>query len=278
MLTPAEILDTLDNSAAIKYNYFITLSHPYVYLIDSRLNIFRGENNDWAIAAEVLGHNPRGGYITSEIFYFGNCLINLESYNGNSVNTFSNYPVDDESFEATTDGEVLIPEADFWIVRGEKVPLSTNKSDYDKAGIKLSEYEPGEILIIEAARLAIIDHAFLFRATDQELYKSIPADLKKILVLDEWYHREFNPQPSPFDSPEVLRALDLTQEYIQNMIRDEKERTARFNQEEWENNRPGSYETWQLLANVIATGDISLYQPTLAPNSHWTNWPESGAL
>ncbi|MDN3584033.1 DUF7003 family protein [Mucilaginibacter flavus] len=278
MLTPSDILVTLDNSAAVNYNHFITLSHPYVYLIDSRLNIFRGENDDWAVAAEVLGYNPRGGYITSEIFYFGNCLINLENYQGNTINSYSNCPIDDKSFNATTDIESLLPDAGFWIVRGEKMPLSTNKQDYDKAGITLDEYEPGQIQIIEAVRLAIIDHALLFRATDVELYKSIPANLKKILVLDEWYHREFNPVTSPFDSPNTLRVLDLGQEFIQNMIREDKERTARLNKEEWENNSPGSYETWQQLAAVIATGDTSIYQPTLAPNSHWKNWPESGAL
>lgn len=278
MLSPADILDTLDNSNVIDYNYFITLSHAYVYLIDSRVNIFRGDNDEWAVAAEVLGYNPRGGYITSELFYFGNCLINLEAYNGHSVNTHSNYPIDDDSFDSTTDIEVLLPDADFWVVRGEQVPLSTNKEDYENAGIELDEYEPGEIQIIEAARLAIIDHDHLFRATDEELYKSIPPGLKKILVLDEWYHKEFTRQQSPFDSAENLSMFDLTQEFIQNMIRDEREKTARFNLEEWENNRPSSYETWQQLAAVIATGDISLYQPTISPNSHWKNWPESGAL
>jgi hypothetical protein len=278
MLHPADILHTLDHSNAISYNYFITLSHPYIFLIDSRLNIFRGDNDEWAVAAEVLGYNPRGTYITSELFYFGNCLINLENYDGHSVNTYRNYPIDDKSFDSTTDIEALLPDADFWIVRGEKVPLSFSKADYDKAGITLAEYEPDEIQIIEAARLAVIDHAHLFRATDEELYKSIPPGLKKILVLDEWYHKEFTQTRSPFDSAERLSMFDLTQEFIQNMIREHQEKTARFNMEEWENNRPGSYETWQQLAAVIATGDISLYQPTIAPNSHWKNWPESGAL
>ena len=42
--------------------------------------------------------------------------------------------------------------------------------------------------------------------------------------------------------------------------------------------RPSDHETYQQLARVVATGDISQYRPTKAPNSHWSNWPESGSL
>lgn len=278
MLNPADILDTLDNSCKEPYNNFITLEHPYVYLIDSRLNIFRGDGDRWAVAAEVLGYNPRGSSISLEIFYFGNCLVNLESYQDRPTNTVLFCPIDFEYFQDIVDDEVIKPDVTEWIVRGVAIPISHRKKDYEDAGIELKEYEPDEISVEEAGRLAIINHGYLFRATDEELYKSIPADLEKILVLDEWYHKDFYQETSPFDSPMRSGMFDLSNEFMQNVMREQKERTAAANLEEWENNRPGSYETWQQLARVIATGDVSLYQPTLPPNSHWINWPESGAL
>ena len=41
---------------------------------------------------------------------------------------------------------------------------------------------------------------------------------------------------------------------------------------------PSRSESFQMLARVLATGDASAYQPTAAPNTHWSNWPGGGAL
>src|SRR5262249_13552994 len=42
--------------------------------------------------------------------------------------------------------------------------------------------------------------------------------------------------------------------------------------------RPSGSETFQQLARVLETGDVSLYRPTLPPNTHWRNWPNGGTL
>jgi hypothetical protein len=277
-MTTEEILSVLDNCHENLYNHFISLNHPYVYTIDGRVNIFRDDSGNWVIASEVLGYNPRGQGIELEITYFGNCLTNLPLHDGKPINNYSIFPVDLDQFGETVDIEYLKPDADYWMVRGVPVELSHVRNDYVNAGIELKEYEPGEINVEEAARLLILKHGDIFRATDEELYKPIPPNLKKILVLDEWYHKEFYLSWSPFDDPEILKKFDLESVYIQEMIKTEKEKNARQNREEWENNRPGSYETWQQIAKVIVTGDTSLYTPTLAPNSHWSNWPESGSM
>jgi len=41
---------------------------------------------------------------------------------------------------------------------------------------------------------------------------------------------------------------------------------------------PSNNETFQQLAQVIASNDTSLYNPTMEPNTHWKNWPEGGTL
>lgn len=53
--------------------------------------------------------------------------------------------------------------------------------------------------------------------------------------------------------------------------------------EEWHHNQsfqepPSSVETFRQLAQVLATGDPNYYAPTVAPNSHWSNWPDAGSL
>jgi hypothetical protein len=40
--------------------------------------------------------------------------------------------------------------------------------------------------------------------------------------------------------------------------------------------RPSREEVFQLMAKVLDTGNPHEYRPTRAPNTHWSNWPESG--
>jgi hypothetical protein len=41
---------------------------------------------------------------------------------------------------------------------------------------------------------------------------------------------------------------------------------------------PSRSRTFQMLAEAITAGDHRLYRPTEPPNTHWSNWPESGTL
>jgi uncharacterized protein DUF7003 len=40
---------------------------------------------------------------------------------------------------------------------------------------------------------------------------------------------------------------------------------------------PSDSETFRLLADLLVTGDLSRWQPTEHPNTHWKNWSEAGA-
>ena len=290
MITEEEILAKLDNYKLGDYCQFIDLGHVYSYLIDSRLNIFRNDNDQWAIAAERLGYSPRGNRIELDIYYFGNCLINLEIYNEQKTNYYTVMPIGWNSFNVTVENEALTKKAKYWTIRGRQIELSHIPKDYHDAGVELKEYEPGEISIEEVGRLLITKHRDLFRATDNELYKSIPRDLKKILVIDEWYHKDFNEIAQPTMSDEQLKTTyefnksllegnyPLDYESFVAMFRQQEQTLSNFNQAQWQDNRPSYYETWQIIAKVISTGDISFYKPTLTPNTHWKNWPDSGSL
>ena len=289
-MTEEEIYDKLDNSNDGYYCSFVELGHVYSYLIDTRLNVFTSNKNEWAIAVERLGYNPRANAIILDINYFGNCLTNLESYNERPTNYYSIYPIDTDNFNETVENEAIKPEAKFWLIRGQQISLSHDKTDYLKAGIKLKEYEPNEISVEEAARLIILTHRDLFRATDKELYKSIPKKLNKILVIDEWYHKDFNIQVSPTMTDEVLKNAfefnktlgshldDTSLEDFIKMVRQQEILLDASSRKMWKSNRPSSYETWQQIAKVIVTSDTTNYNPSKKPNTHWKHWKNSGSL
>lgn len=288
MLCAQDILTALDHANDGFYCHFVSLGDVYSYLLDARLNLFRAES-EWAIAVERLGYNPRGGRFELNIYYYGNCLHNLEHCNDQPANYYEAAPVDWDSFTAAFPDELLAPKATGLLVRDQLAPISQRKDDYAAAGIELVEYEPDRITPEEVGRLLITQHQDLFRATDAELYKSIPAHLTKIMVLDAWYHRDFNlSAPPTLSDEEIQQAYDVNkqltgsggmsfQEFAasvkrQQMLQDE------HNRREWDTNRPSSYETWPMLAAVLAGNAPSQYRPTLAPNTHWQNWPESGSL
>lgn len=289
-MTEQEIYDKLDNSNDGYYCSFVWFGHIYSYLIDTRLNVFTSDKNEWAIAVERLGYNPRASSINLDISYYGNCLINLKYYNNRPTSYYSIYPVDRDNFNETVEYDALKPEAKFWLVRGQKVDLSHNKTEYLKAGIKLKEFEPNEISAEEVARLLTLTHRDLFRATDKELYKSIPTNLKKILVIDEWYHRDFNLQIMPrmtddelkntyeFNSnlSEDFKAMSLD-DFIK-LVRQQEIQSDKYARKLWETNIPSSYETWQQIAKVIVTNDTTNYKPTKKPNTHWKHWKNSGTF
>lgn len=296
MLTEEEILFCLDNYKNGYSTTFVQLGHPYVFPIDSRINVFRSDKDEWALAIEVLGYNPRSEPIALEITYYGNCLVNLDRGDDCYSNSYCVLPIDQDSFDRTIEFETLKPDAEYWIVRGQKITLSHSKKEYEEAGITLKEYEPNEISAEEVGRLLVTKNRDLFRATNEELYKSIPQNLEKIMVIDEWYHRDFYQNdfnltehlPVSFPTLEQLQEAFKTNGFESKMSEDSflnafdfkehDKKRVEHNDAEWNSNRPSSYETWQQIAKVLVTGDIKLYKPTLLPNSHWKNWPDAGTL
>ncbi len=75
-------------------------------------------------------------------------------------------------------------------------------------------------------------------ATGSERRVSVQPGMEMLLQLDEWHH------------PDVVDAAA----------------------------RPSASETFGQLARVLETGNRELYRPSLAPNTHWRNWPEGGTL
>lgn len=90
--------------------------------------------------------------------------------------------------------------------------------------------------ICDVVRRLVPEHREVLFADEAELRRRIPADLPEILRLDEWHQREFPYEDDP----------------------------------------PSNHEVYQQIAEVLVSGDVTRYAPTLSPNTHWSNWPESG--
>lgn len=89
---------------------------------------------------------------------------------------------------------------------------------------------------------------------------------------------------------EVMRSL--IPEYREQLLATEGELRARIppdlplilRLDEWHHpdlaadELPSQSETFQMIAEVLETGDKSRYVPGKKPNTHWTNWPGGGTL
>ncbi|MEL6988675.1 MAG: hypothetical protein AAGK97_12700 [Bacteroidota bacterium] len=249
-----EILYELEKDLFDPLN-FLWLGYVYSDLFDCRLNLYRGVNQ-WAVVAERLGYSQKGGYMSLSIQYFGNCIKPIITQHGTEWDQYEVFPITFEDF-TKLDGDFFSIRKDVKEikVRDTIIPVSQDKNLYRKVGIEMNNSED-EIGWCELGRYLVIEYSHLFRATDEELNKYLPEGLEKILVLDEWYHKDY------VDAEDLMDMKDA------NVAEDYFDRHGPFE----------SYETYPMLAEVLATGNPQHYKPSLKPNTHWSFWPESGSL
>lgn len=231
VLSEESVLNALDHSIDGDYDNFIDLGHGYFELANCRLTLFK-DDQQWAMVFEKFGYNARAGApIEVEIAYFGNCLKNLSEYNGRKYNA-DYIGVENDILDA------LKNQKDIITIRGEKITIPLDYREYKKLNIPF--YPDNEIYPGVVVKWLAEKHPELTRATDAEVRRCIPKNLKKIMTLDEW-HQDIYHKYDP-ETP------------------------------------PSKQETFQMLAKVLVTGDTTYYRPTKEPNTHWSFWPESGGL
>jgi hypothetical protein len=226
---------------------FIDLEHPYVYTANSRLTLYADETR-WAIVAEASGYNPRAARFSLTLTYFGNCLERLAPAGDRGQYT-SNIEfitlIDQRSMSeviehfATSALSVPVRVRD----RSVQVPATTRTFIPNTQ----SSPWPKNAREEDVGRYVAYQYADLCRASDMEKRTHLPRELPELMIIDEWHHRRlyyshaFDPRGPSGDAP-------------------------------------SSYETFRLIAEVLASRDPSRYRPTLPPNNHWSNWPQAGAL
>jgi hypothetical protein len=212
-----EILAQLDDVA--REHRFPDPEHPYYSAIDARLHLYRDDTR-WAMLIELAGYNPRACNVIDVVHTYGNCLTRGRP--GYEEEDFLGRIDNMDEIEDRNNPEVLQVDGGPIAVRGRRIPVAAVAGD----------------ALEDVFRRLVPEHRELLLADESELRRRIPTDLPRLLVLEEWWHR----QPERHDE------------------------------------LPGETETFQQLAAVLATGDLTEYRPSRSPNTRWSNWPESGSL
>jgi hypothetical protein len=258
--TQKDILDYLEETNQETYHFFIDLEHPYFFTAGSRLTLY-ADKKRWAIVFEKSGYDNRGPGGEIELFYFGNCLQNLQvevEAKGVTSNMQTISIINGDEIERIEDGnfELVGKNIKQIKVRDTMLNIEQDKSVYIKKDITDSIYDDDkpENLIDVPSLIRYLDeqHPELFRATDKEVRKCLPADLPKLMQIDKWHHEayvKYKHMTSPTD-------------YTYNVI----------------GKKPSDYETYRMIADILVSGDTTKWKPKLKANNNWRNWREGGHM
>lgn len=226
---------------------FVDLEHPYVYTANSRLTLYANETH-WAMVSEVSGFNPRAYRFYLTLTFFGNRLERLKPISNQNRHTYNIDLVTLIEQSAMNHAVEHFAKSATPVdveVRDRSVQVPAKVSAFVpqiRSGSWPKGAEPQDL-----GRYIAYEYADLCRATDAEKRAHLPADLPELMTIDEWHHRRWS-YVHGVESPGPIGSA------------------------------PSSYETYRLVAEVLATRDPSRWRPTLAPNNHWSNWPVAGSL
>jgi hypothetical protein len=227
---------------------FPMLDNGYVYLAATRLSLYRTAA-DWAMVIEVFGFSPRSGLPDTHIHTFASSLYNRDApekyVNREAYDRYlANNPNNDSRFVYPIDAGGWQDNQNSEIVAEDARGVVLRGQSQPIPS--LDEYaqrgvtleNPPRVRVFELCRFLADVARNSVLATSQEQRVSVLPDMAPILQLEEWHH------PNVVDNDE----------------------------------RPSGSETFQQLAQVLATRNLGFYQPSRLPNTHWRNWPEGGLL
>lgn len=238
------VLDVLDKCA--ERCTFPMLDNGYVYLAASRLSIYHG-GDDWAIVVEVFGFSPRAGMPDLTIHTFGNNLRNRKSRDDYvSEEAYENYLKNNEFNEYKS----------FYPIGGDDIWINPEDGE---------SVTPNTSLLLRGKNYKLPDvaeylkHDVILEQENPLIYELCrylsSAERKAILATDD--ERRYN---VPDHLVEILCLNDWEHPDLAD------------------GEKPSQVESFQQLSKVLMTGDISYYKPSVAGNTHWKNWPDSGLL
>lgn len=188
-------------SQDIKYNFFLDLEHGYFETAGSRIHLYANENQ-WAIVFEKSGYQNRATRAEIELDYIGNCINypvdrfpdrNYISNVSSIVLIDSNEYVRIENKNGTTDVEnfeLIANDIKEIKVRGKLILFNNNYKDYERVGINIRDYNNPKKLIGfgDLIRFYHETNPILVSASEDEIKKYIPKDLKRLMVIDEFHY------------------------------------------------------------------------------------------
>lgn len=225
---------------------FPMLDNGYFYLAATRLSLYRA-SEDWAMVIEAFEYSPRAWRPDTGIHTFASTICNRDipkEYGPREVsNLLANNPNNDSRVVYPVEKGDWQDEHDYVIAdRANEIVVRGQSYPipaFDEYAQRgITLSDPPRVQSFELCRLLADVARDSVLATAEERRMSVLPAMTQILQIEEWHH------------PNVV---------------DVKE-------------RPSGSETFQQLAQVLATGNTELYHPSHPPNTHWRNWPDGGTL
>ena len=227
---------------------FPMLDNGYVYLAATRLSLYRTAQ-EWAIVIEVFGFSPRAGLPDTHIYTFASTLYNRdapEKYVTREAyeRYLASNPNNDSRFVYPIDAGAWLDDENGEFVAQDAKEIVVRGQRRPVPSVDgyaqrgITMENPASARVFELCRFLAEVARDAVLASEDERRISVLPDMKQVLQLEEWHH------------PNVVDDHD----------------------------RPSGSETFQQLAQVLATGDMTLYRPSRPPNTHWRNWPDGGSL
>jgi hypothetical protein len=241
----ARILRVLDNAAA--GFTFPMLDNGYLYPAATRLSLHRSET-DWALVIEVFGFSPRSGVPDVGVSTFASRIHGRKTA-GDFVNerAFKNYLSQHEHDEVTF--FFPLDEGD-WQSRDDIEAVDPTARSVSVRGSVVplpdrSAYADHGIELADPPGVQVFELCRYLAAVARDQVLATPSERRTNVL------------------PEMAEILVLDEWNHPDLVNDQG---------------PSSSETFRQLAKVLASGDVADYQPALAPNTHWANWPDGGTL
>jgi hypothetical protein len=245
MNTPEEILAILDRGA--EDGVFPMLDNPYVYLAATRLTLYRSQT-DWALAFEVFGFSPRAGLPDLSIWTFASRLRDRnppEKYR--SLDAYQSYleqhPNDESRFFHPVE-----------------------PSDWQDPA--------NDALVAECATALMVRGETVRLPTIAELAQRgvLPSRPPRILVREACRFLAETRREQVLGT-EIERRVSVPSELDEFLRLD-----AWTHPDLAAGERPSEIESFRQIADVLVSGNPTSYRSTTEPNTHWSNWPDSGRL
>jgi len=217
-----DILHQLDSA-------FTSAENLYADYVDVRLSAYCDQTR-WALIIEMLGVTDHEwcvhGGIHNWLNYWGNCLLG-DTQRMDLICMTGNGP-EGPTFDSE-EPLTLHKDAKSIRIRDVVVPIDCSSATLAAKGITLAK--PPIVEAADLLRLLVNDNRPILLATEDELRRRLPLDLPLILRLDAWHHPENLSYDGRYD--------------------------ARYPADQF----PSLSRTFQMIADVLVTGDISFYQP-----------------
>ena len=242
--TIESILAALDRAAD---NFvFPMLDNGYVYLAATRLSLYRGER-DWALVTEVFGFSPRAEAPDTHTCTVASRLLDRKQEKDFRPGGYEQYlranPDWEQRFFWPIDGNGWQDPEDSERVAGNATELSVRGRIIPLPS--QDEYAARGIELAEPPGVKTF-----------ELCRWL-ADVARDDVLATPAERRANVPP------DLEQILQLEEWHHPDLVSGE---------------RPSGSNTFRQLAEVLVTGDVARYRPSVPPNTHWRNWPGGGSL